>query len=47
MESEVNMMTPNHASKLGLAIKQTNVEDQKIDGSPLKTYEIVIAGFRL
>ena len=31
------------AKKLGFAIQSTNVNTQKIDGTTLETYEIVIA----
>ncbi len=40
-------MTLAYAVKLGLAIRKTNVGAQKIDGSILVTYEMVIAGFSL
>lgn len=38
-------MTPAYAAQLGLKVKLTNIISQKIDGSTLKIYEIVIAGF--
>ena len=38
-------MTPTFAAKLGLATQKTDVDTQKIDGSPLVTYEMVLAGF--
>ena len=43
--SEVNTMAPVYAKKLGLRIRKTDVGAQKIDGSTLKTYRMVIAGF--
>ena len=38
-------MTPTYAAKLGLVIRKTDVGAQKIDGSALETYGMVIAGF--
>ena len=43
--SEVNVITPTYAAKLGLVIRKTDVSTQKIDGSALKIYGMVIAGF--
>ena len=43
--SEVNAMNPNFARKLGLKVWKTNVGAQKIDGSVLETFGIVIADF--
>ena len=40
-------MNPAYAKKLGLRVRQTNVGAQKIDGSHLKTFEMVIASFLL
>ena len=45
--SEVNAMTPAFAAKLGLSIRPTGIGAQKIDGSTLKTYGMVIAGFSI
>ena len=45
--NEVNAMNPAFAWKLGLKSWKTNVGAQKIDGSTLETFEIVIAGFQL
>ena len=45
LESEVNAMTPAYVKKLGLRIQKTDASAQKIDGSTLKTYGMVIAGF--
>ena len=45
--SELNAMNPAYAKKLGLRIRQTDVEAQKIDRSHLDTFGIVIAGFSL
>ena len=43
--SEVNAMTPAYAAHLGLKVRVTNVGAQKIDGSLLATYGMVIAVF--
>ena len=43
--SEVNAMNPNYARKLGLKIRRTNIGAQKIDGSALETFGMVIADF--
>ena len=40
-------MTPAFAAKLGLSIRPTGIGAQKIDGSALKTYGMVIAGFSI
>ena len=40
-------MTPAYAKKLGLRVRKTNVGAQKIDGSVLETYGMVIAGFQV
>ena len=45
--SEVNAITLAYAKKLGLRTRKTNVGAQKIDGSLLETYEIVIAAFQM
>ena len=45
--SEVNMMTPAYAKQLGLRTWKTNAEAQKIDGSSLDTFEMVIASFQV
>ena len=43
--TEVNVMAMAYASKLGLKVYPTNVGAQKIDGSTLKIFEIVLASF--
>ena len=43
--SEVNVMNPAFASQLGLKIWKTNVRAQKIDGTTLETYRMVISTF--
>ena len=45
--SEVNVMTPAYAKKLGLRTRKTDVGAQKIDGSSLDTFGMVIAGFQV
>ena len=45
--SEVNVMSLIFARKLGLYIQKTNVKAQKIDGSALKTFEMVIVDFQV
>ena len=40
-------MSPAYVKKLGLYIWKTNVGAQKIDGSTLKTFGIVIADFQI
>ena len=41
--SEVNAMHPAYATKLGLHTRKIDVSAQKIDGSHLNIFEIVIA----
>ena len=43
--SEVNAIYPTFAKKLGLVMRSTNVGAQKIDGTILETYKIVVAVF--
>ena len=40
-------MNPAFARKLGLNIQKTNVGAQKIDGSALKIFEMIIADFQV
>ena len=40
-------MNPNFTRKLGLKVQKTNVGAQKIDGSALKTFGMVIADFQV
>ncbi len=44
-ESEVNTMSQAFAHQLGLSIWKTNVGAQKIDGTTLETYGIVVSIF--
>ena len=46
-KSKVNAMTLAYAAHLGLKVRMTNVGAQKIDGSLLATYSIVIAAFQV
>ena len=45
--SEVNIMHPTFAKRLGLVIQTTNVGAQKIDGTTLETYGMVVAVFSI
>ena len=45
--NEVNAMILAYASRLGLRVYRTNIGAQKIDGSTLKTFEIVLASFQV
>ena len=45
--SEVNAMTPAYAKQLGLRTQKTDVGAQKIDGSSLNTFGMVIGGFQV
>ena len=44
---KVNAMSPAYAKRLGLKTRKTNVGAQKIDGSVLETFEMVIADFQM
>ena len=43
--SEVNVMHPTFAKRLGLGMQTTNVGAQKIDGTTLEIYGMVVAAF--
>ena len=43
--SKVNTMSSAYTKKLGLQVQKTDVGAQKIGGSILKTFEMVIASF--
>ena len=45
--SKVNAMSPAYAKKLGLKTRKTNVGAQKIDGSALEKFRMVIADFQV
>ena len=45
--SEVNAMNPAFASQLGLKIRKTNVGAQKIDGTTLEIYGMVVFTFSM
>ena len=46
-KSEVNTMNLAFASQLGLKIRKTNVGAQKIDGTTLETYGMVVSTFSM
>ena len=46
-ESEINIMSPAFASQLGLKIRKTNIRAQKLDGTTLETYRIIVSIFFL
>ncbi len=43
--SKVNAISQAFALQLGLKIRKTNVSGQKIDGTTLKVYEMVVSTF--
>lgn len=43
--SKINVMNPNFAKKLGLQVCKTKISAQKINGSKLNTFCMVIAFF--
>ena len=45
--SEVNAMTPAYVAKLGLGVQETDIGAQKIDGSILDTFGMVLADFQV
>ncbi len=45
--SEVNAMSQAFAQQLGLKIRKTNVEAQKINGTTLETYGMVVSTFSM
>ena len=45
--SKINAMSPAYAKRLGLKTWKTNVGAQKIDGSALETFGMVIADFQV
>ena len=45
--SKVNAMNPAYAAHLGLKVRVTDVDAQKIDRSSLATYGMVIAAFQV
>ena len=46
-KSEVNVMTLAYTAYLGFKVRVTDVSAQKIDGSSLATYDIVIVAFQV
>ncbi len=47
LESEVNAMSQAFAQQLDLKICKTNVRAQKIDGTTLETYRMVVSTFSI
>ena len=47
LSSKVNTMTPAYAKQLSLQVQKTDVGAQKINGSSLRTFGMVIAGFQV
>ena len=47
LDSEVNAMYLAFAERLGLVVQTTNVGAQKIDGTILETYGMVVAAFSI
>ena len=45
--NKVNIITLAYTKQLGLRTKKTDVGAQKIDGSLVRTFKIVIAGFQV
>ena len=45
--SEVNAMSPAYAKKFDFKTRKTNIRAQKIDGSALETFGMVIADFQV
>ena len=45
--NKINAINPDYAWKLELKIRKTNVGAQKIDGSALETFEMIIADFQI
>ena len=45
--SEINAINPAYASRPGLRVHRTDIGAQKIDGSTLKTFGMVLASFQV
>ena len=45
--SKINAINPNFAQKLGFKVWKTNVGAQKIDGSALETFGMIIVDFQV
>ena len=45
-ESEVNAMSPAFAQQLGFKIRKTNVGAQKINGTTLEIYKMIVSTFQ-
>ncbi len=46
-ESEVNAMSQVFAQQLGLKVRKINIGAQKIDGTTLETYRMVVSTFSM
>ena len=47
LSNKINVITPAYAKQLGLQVQKADVGAQKIDGSLLRTFEMVINGFQV
>lgn len=47
LDSKVNTMTPTYTLKLSVKVRFTDVRAQKIDGSMLKMFEMVLVNFQV
>ena len=47
LNNEINTIHPTFAQELGFAIRLINIRVQKIDGTTINTYRIVVAAFLL
>lgn len=47
LSSKVNIKTLIYDSKLGFRVSYTNIGNQKLDDSTLKTFKIVLASFEI
>ena len=47
MSNEINAMTLAYVAKLGLQVQKTNIGAQKIDGSTLNIFGMVLANFQV
>lgn len=45
--SKINAISPTYVAKLILKVRHINIGAQKINGSTLKTFEIVLASFQV
>lgn len=47
IDSKINLIWSSFAKKLGLSIKNTDIDTPKIDGNRLEIFKIVIVSFSL